>query len=284
MTFERIKEKIEDNITTVVFGLIASLFLVIWQAVPSEVWAQIGKAIPKRALAALIGLLLIGFVTTIAYAYSLHRRLKQTNKSSGELETSTLQSKTESEAEIARLKTDSQAEIAKLQDQIDNPPFKFMFGVYWDRQTPYCPKHRDLPLNNWARVGNQRGFLCLDGHLVQLRNDEGSLLTPVEAKQLLSSDDTESQAKLLPPRHPDFELDETEVNLLRLIANPDIQHYASEFASILELHPEIVEDHLQKLIHAGYIIQHTSIHTGSRYSYTLEPKGRDYCIRNKLIS
>ncbi|MFN2452967.1 MAG: hypothetical protein ABR577_01970 [Pyrinomonadaceae bacterium] len=272
MTFEKIKEKIEDHITTVVFALIASLFLVIWQAVPSEVWAQIGKAIPKRALAALIGLVLIGFATTIAYAYSLHQRLKQTNKSSGELETSILQ-----------VKTESQAEIARLQDLIDNPPFRFMFGVYWDRHlTPYCPKHRDLPLNNWARVGNQHGFLCLDGHLVQLRNDEGSLLTPVEAKQLLSSDDPESQAKLLPPRPPDFEPDETEVNLLRLIATPNIDHYAQEFASTIQLHVEVINHHLQRLIEARYISRHKPMRMRPAH-YKLEDKGRDYLIKNKFI-
>src|SRR2546421_9606918 len=76
MTWSKLKEKIEDHIITVVFALITFLCLVIWQAIPSEIWIQLGTVIPKRMLAALIGLLFIVAVTSVAYIFSLRRELK----------------------------------------------------------------------------------------------------------------------------------------------------------------------------------------------------------------
>lgn len=76
MTWSKLKEKIEDHIVTIVFALITILCLTIWQAIPSEVWIQLGAAIPKRALAAFIGLLLIALSTSLAYNFSLRRKLR----------------------------------------------------------------------------------------------------------------------------------------------------------------------------------------------------------------
>lgn len=76
MTWTKIKEKVEDHITKVVFALIGFLFLVLWQAVPSQSWAQLSGAIPKRSLVALAGLLCIALATSLAYALSLRRRLR----------------------------------------------------------------------------------------------------------------------------------------------------------------------------------------------------------------
>lgn len=67
---------LEDHIVTIVFGLITILCLTIWQAIPSEVWVQVAAAIPKRALAAFIGLLLIALSTCLAYSFSLRWKLK----------------------------------------------------------------------------------------------------------------------------------------------------------------------------------------------------------------
>lgn len=76
MNWQKIKEKILEHIVTVVLSLVSFLCLVIWQAVPSQSWEQLGAAIPKRALAALLALLLIALATTIAYSVSLRRKLK----------------------------------------------------------------------------------------------------------------------------------------------------------------------------------------------------------------
>lgn len=73
MTWQKLKEKIEDHIVTIVLSLVTFLCVAIWQAVPTETWAQLGAVIPKRALAALIGLLLIALATSIAYIFSLRR-------------------------------------------------------------------------------------------------------------------------------------------------------------------------------------------------------------------
>lgn len=76
MTWTKLKEKVEDHFVAIVFALITFLCLIIWQAIPSEVWVQLGAVIPKRALAALIGLLLIALATSIAYTHSLRRELR----------------------------------------------------------------------------------------------------------------------------------------------------------------------------------------------------------------
>jgi uncharacterized membrane protein len=76
MTWTKLTEKIEDHIVTIVFALITILCLTIWQAIPSEVWIQLGAGIPKRALAAFIGLLLIALSTSLAYSFSLRRKLR----------------------------------------------------------------------------------------------------------------------------------------------------------------------------------------------------------------
>lgn len=161
MTWEKLKEKIEERITTAVFVLVTFLCVAIWQAVPFEAWAQIGKVIPKRALAALIGLLLIGFVTTIAYAYSLHQKLKQTEKQLSEIKA------------------------------VPPPPKKIpKFGLLWDENLePYCPAHTDVHLGNWVNLSNRlAGYMCpINVHLVTPKDDNGHSLTPIEAKQRLHS-------------------------------------------------------------------------------------------------
>jgi len=111
MNWEKAKEKIEEHIVTAVLVLIASLCLIIWQAVPSEAWARIGAATPKRALAALIGLLLIALSTALAYIYSLHRRHKLNQSEIGHLK-----------AEIESYKTragelNAQLEAARRENQ-----------------------------------------------------------------------------------------------------------------------------------------------------------------------
>lgn len=84
MTWQKLKEKIEDHIVTVVLALVGSLCVIIWQAVPSETWARIGEAIPKRVLGALIGLLLIALSASIARIFSLRRiRSKEQAEISG---------------------------------------------------------------------------------------------------------------------------------------------------------------------------------------------------------
>jgi hypothetical protein len=76
----KFKDKFEDHIIAVVFSLVTLLCLIIWQAIPSQVWNQLGAIIPKRVLAALIGLLSILLTTSICYIFSLKRQLKQSSE------------------------------------------------------------------------------------------------------------------------------------------------------------------------------------------------------------
>lgn len=51
-----LKQKAQDHIVSISFGLVVLLLLVVWQAVPSSVWDRVSEAVPKRALWALLGL------------------------------------------------------------------------------------------------------------------------------------------------------------------------------------------------------------------------------------
>src|SRR2546421_13124649 len=77
MDWQKIKEKIQERIGIAVLSLVAFLCLAIWQAVPAQAWEQLGAVIPKRALAALIALLLIGLSGITALVFSLRRKLKK---------------------------------------------------------------------------------------------------------------------------------------------------------------------------------------------------------------
>jgi hypothetical protein len=96
MEWRKIKEKTEDYIVGLIFLLISSLCVVVWQAVPSETWTRLGAAISKRAIAAVSALLLIGLSTAIAYIFSLRK----------------------SRAPLQSKADDLKAQISKLQERV----------------------------------------------------------------------------------------------------------------------------------------------------------------------
>jgi len=51
-----LKQKAQDHIVLVLFGLITLLLLIVWRAIDSSVWDRVSAATPKRALWALLGL------------------------------------------------------------------------------------------------------------------------------------------------------------------------------------------------------------------------------------
>jgi septal ring factor EnvC (AmiA/AmiB activator) len=100
MTWAKLKEKIEDHIVAIVLSLVTFLCVVIWQAIPSETWAQVGAAIPKRVLGALIALLLIGLSTALAYIRSLRK------------------TKNQKESQLSQKLSDVEAQIPPLRERI----------------------------------------------------------------------------------------------------------------------------------------------------------------------
>jgi hypothetical protein len=114
-----------------------------------------------------------------------------------------------------------------------------------------------------------------------LIDDDGTSWKLKEAKQFLRDP---SNPPRLSPKPLDFEPDETEVNLLRLIANPNIDPYAEELAFALQLHLEVVKSHLQILVESDYITEHYDTYKPIPEFYSLKPKGRDYLIKNSLIN
>jgi len=72
------KEKAREHIILGLFALIALLLLVIWQAVPREVWGKVSEAVPKQALWALLGLEAIAIGIQAAFALDNRRKWKNT--------------------------------------------------------------------------------------------------------------------------------------------------------------------------------------------------------------
>lgn len=200
---------------------------------------RILPVLPKPLLAALIGISLSLNLALFFYILRLRkqRRLAQ-----------------------ARL-VETQTENARLQDEIDNPPLKFIFGVYWDRHgTPFCPVHQTTPLGNWlSRLGSQRnpGYMCPVGaHLVPLKDDAGRLVTPADAKrQLLPTAQLESGGGSEPdtPEDSTDELDADSLRLLRIIANPNYEKDEDAIIQYMSLHPQRVRHHLSLLEQGEYI-------------------------------
>lgn len=172
----KLKEKAEEHTISGLFALIVLLSLIVWGAVPSEVWDRVSEVTPKRALWALTGLQLIAAILASAYIYNLRKQRKKI-----------------------------QAENVRLQDLIDNPPRVFRFGVYWDKDLiPYCPSCLKPLTNygNWQYGG--WGFNCVScKDTVRMHNDEGRVLELAEAKRLLSSKDPSTELRAIDTPSPD---------------------------------------------------------------------------------
>lgn len=97
-----LKQKAQDHIVLVLFGLITLLLLVVWRAIDSSVWDKVSEATPKRALWGLLGLASIAICLLVGALIDLRRKAK-----------------------LAAVKP------AK--------PFR-MYGVHWDKAAnPVCP-------------------------------------------------------------------------------------------------------------------------------------------------
>jgi hypothetical protein len=69
----KLKEKAEEHIVSVLLGLIVLLFLIIWRAVPSELWDRLLQIVPKQVLWAVLGLLFIASILEFAYIRVLRK-------------------------------------------------------------------------------------------------------------------------------------------------------------------------------------------------------------------
>jgi hypothetical protein len=171
-----------SELTKKAIALLLPLLLALVSALVPQVRDRILPALPKLLLAVLVGISLSLNLALLFYVLWLRKQRGRT------------------QAELKQ----AQDEAGRLQDLIDNPPKFFRFGVYWDKDlTPYCPDHKDLPLGHWTRIGNRPpGYLCpRNAHLIHLQ-DEESLLTPVEAKQLLRSVPVGPQSESLSIKPP----------------------------------------------------------------------------------
>ena len=63
-----------EHVVVLVLSVIGILLLVLWQAVPSEIWVRVSDAVPKRVLWALLALALILILLELAYILYLRRK------------------------------------------------------------------------------------------------------------------------------------------------------------------------------------------------------------------
>lgn len=132
MDWQKIKEKLLDHIVTLVLSLVASLCLIIWQAVPAQAWEQLGAVIPKRALAALIALLLIILGGTVAYIFSLRRANKpfQDKLSASEERITSLTARV---AELSSQYQEAEIRNRRLTKEVEELSYQFEFDEMVDK-------------------------------------------------------------------------------------------------------------------------------------------------------
>lgn len=156
------------------------------------------------------------------------------------------------------------------------------FGVDWDRElTPYCPAHKDIALGAWGRLGTYEpeGFICPGGpHVIQLQDDAGNHLTPVDARKLLRAGVRE-----LP--EDAYEPDEIGTKILaRLAARPDSKVTLDALANYLRLHPDRVKIILSVLEDRGYLWSLVvPMAPSPPITYHLTDKGRAFLVSKNLI-
>ena len=73
----KLKEQAQERTILGLFALIGLLSLIVWQAVPSEVWDKVSEVTPKRALWALLALTVIAAILEGAYILLLRKRLAE---------------------------------------------------------------------------------------------------------------------------------------------------------------------------------------------------------------
>lgn len=259
-----LKEEIKKStVATIVGTILAPILLLISTLIAARIPLirdRIWPATPKW-------LLMVLLVVFLSISFALFRLLRNSRRT----------------LEALQIKaTESEAKIAKLQNQIDNPPRRFMFSVWWDKDLiPYCNAHRDTALGFWTRIGNRPpGYLCpIGGHLIHLQDDNGNLLTPVEAKQLLE--------KPLKPLTSPLELREYEPNekhkdILRYLYK-GADRLLSNIADAVGLDQQETKKCLNELSKHKYVLppEHRS-KTRWFPEYSLTDKGIEFVINNDL--
>jgi predicted RNase H-like nuclease (RuvC/YqgF family) len=154
MTWEKLKEKIVDHIVKVVLTLVTFLCLIVWQAVPSETWAQLGAVIPKRVLAALIGLLVIALATLTAYIFSLHKgrkplqgRITSLQREVSDLKEKQIPKMQERTAELASQLQEAEIQKRRLQKENDELSYSLTFDETIDKMLLMLTEGHQYPIS-----------------------------------------------------------------------------------------------------------------------------------------
>ncbi len=151
------------------------------------------------------------------------------------------------------------------------------FGVYWDRElTPYCPSCSKVLvyIKDSAAFSHVWGFKCVQcSTFIPLNDDDGRPIEITDAKRLLSGGRIEEP-----------ELDETSMQILKLLAAPNSELTAEDLATILDLHPQRMTHFLSNLTRQNYIYHSISFGVPSGpTTYHLAEKGRVLLLSKNLI-
>lgn len=144
----KLKEKVQEHTILGLFALITLLSLIIWRAVPAEVWDRVSEVTPKRVLWALLGLLAIVSMLGGAYIRNLRHQLA----------------------------SNLFWRFGVLWDKKQTP------------HCPACSKPLGRYAAYIIVVSPQWGFMCVQcNKVISMSDDEGNILTFKEAKALLNS-------------------------------------------------------------------------------------------------
>jgi DNA-binding MarR family transcriptional regulator len=84
-------------------------------------------------------------------------------------------------------------------------------------------------------------------------------------------------------KHKADELQQGTIAILKLLFNAGRGVSGQQIAQRFNMHPSVVDHHIDKLFEKRFITQATVGDSGANCSYRIEPKGQDYIIKSGLF-
>jgi len=122
--------------------------------------------------------------------------------------------------------------------------------------------------------------------MLQMETDHAHAITAIREGQRLEIVQLNSQIAQLKAQQPQPKADDLEqgaIAVLKLFFDAGRDVSGRQIAQRFNMHPSVVDHHIDKLFEKRFITQATVGDTGANCSYRIEPKGRDYIIKSGLF-
>ena len=246
---DKAKEAIVEYTVFTTLSVIALLFFILWQAVPSAFWIGISESIPKTVLWALIGILVTLLLVLTIYTTQLYFKSKPKL------------------LHFSGVLWDRDHNLYCPKDE--TPLFQSgrsgnMIGQ--GVEVFQCPKcDRDFSFNDE------------DGALIRFNQAQKNF---IEKMQVLPG---KNFKQLKPPTIEDY-FDNNSIQVLNALGSTISSIGLDDLVPKLQLQPAVISHHIDILIHKSFIKKTTRYYpkTGN-YCYELTEVGRAYLIKNNLI-